>query len=100
MSVITTKTKRYMEQRLRNEERKEDKMRANSGIEFGDESARPLLIRLLQDVGKLPANVVLQLPRQISELLLLRRLCTPVGDMTVAPDAIVDCEWADIGVTA
>ena len=56
----------------------------------------PLLIRLNHDIGKLPASVALRLPRPIARSLIMQRLAVPVGSFRTQPDAIIDCEWADI----
>jgi hypothetical protein len=60
----------------------------------------PLLIRLFHDVGKLPASVALRLPRPIARSLIMRRLAVPVGSFKTQPDAIIECDWSDIGLAA
>jgi hypothetical protein len=61
----------------------------------------PLLVRLIHDVGKLPASVALRLPRPLALLLILRRQAVPVGRFKTKPDAIIqDCDWSDIGLSA
>jgi hypothetical protein len=58
----------------------------------------PLLIRLVRDIGKLPAAVALRLPRPIARSLIMQRLAIPVGSFKTQPDAISDCDWSDIGL--
>jgi len=60
----------------------------------------PLLIRLNHDIGKLPASVALRLPRPFARSLIMQRLAVPVGSFKIQPDAIIECDWADISLTA
>ena len=55
-----------------------------------------LAIKLHQNTGKLPAGVALSVPREIALSLITRRLATPTGDSTIAPDAIIECDFADV----
>lgn len=57
-----------------------------------------LAIKLHSNVGKLPSGVVLSVPREIALALITRRFALPVGDSKVAPDAIIDCDWSDVGL--
>ena len=52
----------------------------------------PLLIRLTQDCGLLPAGVTLQLPFRVSCSLIMRDLCTPVADFKATPDLVLSEE--------
>lgn len=49
-----------------------------------------LQVRLHQDSARLPADISIQFPRDLALSLLRRRMATPVGDITNAPDLIVD----------
>jgi len=60
----------------------------------------PLLIRLIHDIGKLPAAVALRLPRPIARSLIMKRLAVPVGSFRTQADAIINCDWWDIGPAA
>jgi len=50
----------------------------------------PLVINLHEDLGKLPAGFPIQLPTDITLSLIRRRLATPVADITIDADLIVD----------
>jgi len=50
---------------------------------------QPLLIRLTEDVGKLPAGFSYHLPRFEAELLIMRRKATAVGSLDASPDLII-----------
>ena len=60
----------------------------------------PLLVTLHEDSGKLPARIVMELPREMSLSLILRRLAIPIANLATVPDAVIECTWADIGLTA
>lgn len=93
MAVISTKTKRYMEAKLRAEERKEDKERANAGTRFSD-PAPPLLVTFQQDTGKLPRGFPIRLPHDtaIAAIHRGRTVALPVGSFAVPADLEVDQE--------
>jgi hypothetical protein len=93
---ILTRPLRHAENKLRAADRQAEKQRARRGSEKFSKPAPTLCVRLLHDVGKLPASVALRLPEDIALSLILRRLATPVGDMKVAADAVIDCDWEDI----
>lgn len=91
MAVISTRTKRYMEARLRNEERKEDRARNETGTRFAD-PCPPLLVRFTHDQSKLPASIAIQLPHDtaIAAIHRGRTLALPVGSFDAVPDLEVD----------
>jgi len=60
----------------------------------------PLCVRLNESTGKLPGQISIQLPRDISLSLIRRRLATPVGEFTVPDVEITSCEWADLELSA
>jgi hypothetical protein len=55
-----------------------------------EEASLPLLIRLLSDLEKLPAGIAIELPLHTALWLIRSGLARPIGDMTAAPDLIVD----------
>ena len=57
-----------------------------------------IAIKLRSNTGKLPAGVVLSVPRAIALALITRRFAVPVGDSKIATDAIIECDWADVGL--
>lgn len=81
---------------MRAADRQAEKQRAKRGSNRFAKPAPTLCVTLRRDVGKLPGAVALRLPEDIALSLIMRRLATPVGDMAVKPDAIVDCGWDDI----
>jgi hypothetical protein len=90
MIVITTRIKRYMEEKLRNAERKEDRERAESGRDLFSESTPPPLIRMQNTgtgTGKLPHGEPIQLQNDAAIGLIHkgRSVCLPVGDFSVKP---------------
>jgi hypothetical protein len=59
-----------------------------------------LLVRLTEDVGKLPAGLAYHLPSAVSHALIQRRLATPVGDLEIFADLeLTDEELADAGIS-
>jgi len=50
----------------------------------------PLLVRLTEDMGLLPANFTYHLPRFEAERLIARRKATAVGTLDTAPDLVID----------
>ena len=56
-----------------------------------------LQIRLLHDLGKLPAGISIVFPADIAHSLIRRRLATPVGsldsfaDLVIGEDQLQDC---------
>lgn len=85
--------------RLKKKQRREDIKTEKRRLEWTLVPESHMAISLHKDVGKLPAGVVLSVPREVALALISRRLAVPVGDSKVAPDAIIeDCNWADIGL--
>jgi hypothetical protein len=76
-----------MEAKLRAEERKEEKERANSGTRFLD-PAPPLLITFQQDTGKIPSGIKVALPHDsaVGALWRGRSVALPVGSFDAVPD--------------
>jgi hypothetical protein len=60
--------------------------------ESDEEASLPLLITLLADLEKLPAGIAIELPLHTALWLIRARFARPVGNMTAAPDLIVDEE--------
>jgi hypothetical protein len=59
-----------------------------------------LLVRLNQDVGKLPKGLAYRLPSAVTHAFIARRLATPVGDLdTFADLELSEEELADVGIT-
>lgn len=52
-------------------------------------ASHPLLIRLSEDVGKLPSGFVYELPRFEAERLIARRKATAVGSVGVIADLVL-----------
>jgi hypothetical protein len=50
----------------------------------------PLQIKLLADFAKLPANLPMQLPPDISLSLIRQRLAVPIGDLNAIPELVID----------
>lgn len=60
----------------------------------------PMLIRLTEDVGKLPAGFVYFLPRFESEILIMRRKAVAVADLAATADiklTELECREAGLG---
>ena len=58
-----------------------------------------LLVRLTEDVGKLPAGLVYRLPQDVTNSLILRRLAVPVAFMEAFPDLDVsEAELEAVGI--
>lgn len=55
-----------------------------------------LLVKLTEDVGKLPAGLVYRLPSNVAHALIRRRKATPIGDMGCFPD--LDVSEAELEV--
>ena len=57
-----------------------------------------LLIRLVENVGLLPAGHVYEIPRFEAERLILRRKATAVGKLGTMPDlTLTEAEFAEVG---
>jgi hypothetical protein len=75
-----------------------DELETNQ-LELEELDQPQLLIRLNEDVGKLPKGLVYRLPTDVSNALIMRRKATPVGDMAVFPDLdISEAELEDAGL--
>lgn len=62
-------------------------------------TVKPLLIRLTEDVGKLPAGFVYELPRFEAERLIARRVATAVGKLgTIADISLTEAECREAGI--
>jgi hypothetical protein len=88
----------HMEAKLRADDRREDKERADAGSLYL-EPAPPLLVVLKQDLGKLPAGISIEFPHDVAIRLLRRGLAVPVGSFLHNPDLVVDEEqlqYADL----
>ena len=71
----------------------------------------PLVVRLSGDLGKLPASIGIQFPEQVGLMLIAKRLATPIGDVHLSPDLILDEDdmdqiglgadyWRDLAIAA
>jgi len=62
--------------------------------DYTDYLAQPAIqIRLLRDVGKLPANIAIEFPRDIALVLLSHKnVAVPIGDFAILPDLVLDAE--------
>jgi hypothetical protein len=56
----------------------------------------PLLIRLNDDVGKLPAGIVVSLPKQYAWSMIRRKLACVVGSLQAVPDITIDESDVDV----
>src|ERR1700733_12007385 len=52
-------------------------------------SLKPLLIRTLADVGKLPAGITVEMPSHYACNFIAKRLAIPVADLKVRPDLTI-----------
>ena len=84
--------------RLKKKQRREEIKAEKRRLEWTLVPESHMAIRLHKAAGKLPAAVVLSVPREIALALVARRLAVPVGDLKVRPDAIIECDWADVGL--
>ena len=50
---------------------------------------KPLLIRTLADVGKLPAGITVEMPSHYACNFIAKRLAIPVADLKVRPDLTI-----------
>lgn len=95
MSIHSYGVRRRLEQKIRKQERKEHALRETRM----QESATNIVIKLTRDCGLLPSGLLLALPEDISNLLIMRRLAIPVASFEVMPDAaftIEDLDHADL----
>ena len=92
MGIYTNKTKQKIENKIRAEDLKKQQCRDKQNAANPDdvEIIPPLVIRLTQSVGKLPTGAALQLPLNVSSLLLVRRLAQPVANFGTEPDLVLD----------
>lgn len=87
--------------RLKQKQRREEIKAEKRRLEWTLTPESHMAIALHKNVGKLPAGVVLSVPRAIALALITRRFAIPVGDLKVRPDAIIeDCDWADVGLAS
>jgi hypothetical protein len=56
----------------------------------------PLQIKLLADFAKLPANLPMQLPPEVSLSLIRQRLAVPIGDLNAIPELVIDEDELDL----
>lgn|ERR1035438_5508416 len=93
LTVFSTRYRRLMEDKLRRQERKEDKLRDEAGTRFTN-PAPPLLIRFQQDTGKLPRGFPIQLPHDtaIAAIHRGRSVALPVGSFDAVPDLEISDE--------
>jgi hypothetical protein len=56
------------------------------------EPAPSLLVRLLGDLGKLPAGILIQFPSAVALSLVRYRVATPVSELRLRPDLVIDEE--------
>lgn len=63
-------------------------------MEHTDYLGQPAIqIRLLRNVGKLPADIAIEFPRDVALVLLsYTNVAIPVGDFAILPDLILDVE--------
>jgi hypothetical protein len=61
--------------------------------------AEPLLVRTTQDVGKLPAGFIYNLPRLTAQLLIGKRLGIAIGSLGVMADlTLTEDECIEAGI--
>ena len=53
---------------------------------------RPILIRLRENLGLLPAGLLLQLPQMVTLMLIRRGLCSVVGTLAATADLVLTRE--------
>ena len=53
---------------------------------------RPILIRLRENLGLLPAGLLLQLPQMVTLMLIRRGLCSVVGTLPATADLVLTRE--------
>ena len=51
-----------------------------------------MLVRLLTDLGKLPAGILIQFPSGVALSLVRHRVATPVSNLQARPDLVIDEE--------
>jgi hypothetical protein len=92
MAVISTRTKRYMEAKLRAEERREERERTNAGERFL-RKCPPLLVKF-QGEGKLPSGIKISLPHDaaVGAIWRGRSVALPVGSFDAVPDLEISDE--------
>ena len=73
--------------------------RYNRAVAINLESTEPLLVRLIEEIGKLPAGFTYELPRFEAERLIARRAAIAVGNLGVIPDiSLSEQECAEAGL--
>jgi hypothetical protein len=86
------------EDKTRENDRRQEKQRAEAGELDSLESANPLLLVLRHDVGKLPAGIVIHFPYDVAiRLLHLRGCAVPVASFEAQPHLVI--EEADLQYT-
>jgi hypothetical protein len=51
-----------------------------------------MLVRLLSDLGKLPAGILIQFPPEVALSLVRHRVAAPVSELRLHPDLVIDEE--------
>ena len=74
----------------------EDQVEGLSLIDPDELPPPAILVRLTEDVGKLPAGLVYRLPTDVSNALIRRRKATPVGNWNTFPDLDVSEDELEI----
>ena len=95
--VHTARMKRYTETKTRKRDSSRREVAARAA-RFQQPSP-PILVRLNRDLGPIPANILIQFPREFAESLILRRLAVPVGDFQLQPELYLDqCDLLNDGL--
>jgi hypothetical protein len=85
---MNTRFWRHLEDRTRENDRRREKQQAHGESAL---DVPPLLVVLRHDLGKLPAGIAIQFPREVAISLLQRRGCAvPVGSFAAQPDLVID----------
>jgi hypothetical protein len=56
------------------------------------EDTPSMLVRLVSDLGKLPAGILIQFPSAVALSLVRYRVATPVSNLQARPDLVIDEE--------
>ena len=51
-----------------------------------------MLVRLVSDLGKLPAGIVIQFPSEVALSLVRHRVASTVGSLQSRPDLVIDAD--------
>jgi hypothetical protein len=73
-----------------------DEVEGLSLVDPDDLPQPQLLVRLTEDVGKLPKGLVYRLPTAVANALIMHRKATPIADMERFPD--LDVSEAELEV--